>query len=68
MYKRVLLKLSGEALAADRGFGVDVAKLYEISKEIAAVLDLGGNNETVDFGGSGTVTDNGANATRTHAT
>ena len=27
MYKRVLLKLSGEALAADRGFGVDVGKL-----------------------------------------
>ena len=41
MYKRVLLKLSGEALAADRGFGVDVAKLHEISLEILAVRDLG---------------------------
>src|ERR1700689_3705203 len=41
MYKRVLLKLSGEALAADRGFGVDVAKLHEISQEILEVRELG---------------------------
>src|ERR1700684_987453 len=52
MYKRVLLKLSGEALAADRGFGVDVAKLYEISKEIAAVRDLGVEVAIVVGGGN----------------
>jgi uridylate kinase len=52
MYKRVLLKLSGEALAADRGFGVDVAKLYEISKEITAVRDLGVEVAIVVGGGN----------------
>src|SRR6201985_80338 len=41
MYKRVLLKLSGEALAADRGFGVDVAKLHGISMEIFSAHNLG---------------------------
>jgi uridylate kinase len=40
-YKRVLLKLSGEALAADRGFGVDSARIHEIAAEIREVHDLG---------------------------
>src|SRR6266702_722651 len=52
MYKRVLLKLSGEALAADRGFGVDVAKLHEISLEILAVRDLGVEVAIVIGGGN----------------
>jgi uridylate kinase len=52
MYKRVLLKLSGEALAADRGFGVDVAKLREISLEILAVRDLGVEVAIVVGGGN----------------
>jgi uridylate kinase len=52
MYKRVLLKLSGEALAADRGFGVDVAKLHEISMEILAVRDLGVEVAIVVGGGN----------------
>jgi uridylate kinase len=52
MYKRVLLKLSGEALAADRGFGVDVAKLHEISLEILAVRDLGVQVAIVVGGGN----------------
>src|ERR1700723_2755799 len=52
MYKRVLLKLSGEALAADRGFGVDVAKLHEISREILAVRDLGVEVAIVVGGGN----------------
>ena len=33
MYKRILLKLSGEALAAGRGFGVDVDTTRKISEE-----------------------------------
>src|SRR5580658_6416716 len=41
MYKRVVLKLSGEALAAGRGFGVDVTKIHEIAGEIAEVHSLG---------------------------
>jgi uridylate kinase len=52
MYKRVLLKLSGEALAADRGFGVDVAKLHEISLEILAARDLGVEIAIVVGGGN----------------
>jgi uridylate kinase len=52
MYKRVLLKLSGEALAADRGFGVDVAKLHEISMEILAVRDMGVEVAVVVGGGN----------------
>jgi uridylate kinase len=52
MYKRVLLKLSGEALAADRGFGVDVAKLHEISMEILAARDLGVEVAIVVGGGN----------------
>ena len=52
MYKRVLLKLSGEALAADRGFGVDVAKLHEISMEILAARDLGVEIAIVVGGGN----------------
>ncbi len=41
MYKRILLKLSGEALAAGRGFGVDVDTVHKISAEIAEVRKLG---------------------------
>ena len=41
MYKRILLKLSGEALAAGRGFGVDVDTVYQISSEIAEVRSMG---------------------------
>jgi uridylate kinase len=52
MYKRVLLKLSGEALAADRGFGVDVAKMHEISMEILAARDLGVEVAIVVGGGN----------------
>jgi len=52
MYKRVLLKLSGEALAADRGFGVDVARLLEISQEILAVRELGVEVAIVVGGGN----------------
>jgi uridylate kinase len=52
MYKRVLLKLSGEALAADRGFGVDVARLQEISQEILEVRELGVEVAIVVGGGN----------------
>ena len=39
-YKRILLKLSGEALAADQGFGVDNARIHEIAAEIPEVHHL----------------------------
>ena len=41
MYKRVLLKLSGEALAAGRGFGIDAVFIHKVAEEIAAVHSLG---------------------------
>ena len=39
-FKRVLLKLSGEALAAKQGFGVDAAHIYGIAAELADVHAL----------------------------
>ena len=40
-YKRVLIKLSGEALAGERGVGIDIATVQEIAKELKEVHDLG---------------------------
>src|SRR5712672_114561 len=41
IFKRVLLKLSGEALAANQGFGVDPLRIHEIAAELADVHSLG---------------------------
>lgn len=41
VYKRILLKLSGEALASDKGFGVDNTRIFEIAEEIAEVHQTG---------------------------
>ena len=41
MYKRVLLKISGEALAAGKGFGIDAVFIHKVAAEIAAVHALG---------------------------
>ncbi|MGA7379828.1 MAG: UMP kinase [Terriglobales bacterium] len=41
VFKRILLKLSGEALAANQGFGVDTARMHEIAAELADVQSLG---------------------------
>lgn len=51
-YKRVLLKVSGEALMGDQGYGIDVSVTSRIAKELAAVhnndielcLVVGGGN------------------------
>ena len=40
-YKRILLKISGEALLGDKPYGVDPSVMYEIAKEIASVQELG---------------------------
>src|SRR5258706_46911 len=40
-FKRVLLKLSGEALAATQGFGVDPSRIHEVAAELADVHTLG---------------------------
>jgi uridylate kinase len=40
-YKRILLKLSGEALAGENGFGIDRERISEIAAEIAAAVRSG---------------------------
>lgn len=40
-YKRILLKLSGEALAGRSGFGIDVAEAETIASRIKEVYDMG---------------------------
>jgi len=51
-FKRILLKLSGEALAAGQGFGVDNTRVHEIAAEIAAVHRLGVDIAIVVGGGN----------------
>jgi uridylate kinase len=52
MYKRVVLKLSGEALAGTRGFGLDAEKVAETAAEIADVHALGVEIALVVGGGN----------------
>ncbi len=40
-YRRILLKLSGESLMGDRGYGVDPEVLTHFSNEVASVHSLG---------------------------
>ena len=40
-YKRILLKLSGEALMGDRSYGIDPKRLSEYAKEIKQVVEKG---------------------------
>ncbi len=40
-YKRVLLKLSGEILAGEKGFGIDPATINKLVGEIGSVCQLG---------------------------
>jgi uridylate kinase len=41
MYKRIVLKISGEALAGARGFGLDAQKVADITAELAEIHALG---------------------------
>ena len=52
VFKRILLKLSGEALAANQGFGVDPLRIHEIAAEIAEVQKLGVEIAIVVGGGN----------------
>lgn len=51
-YGRILLKLSGEALAGDRGYGIDPAVLSGLATEIKEVLELGVQVAVVIGGGN----------------
>ena len=41
LYRRVLLKLSGEVLAGDLGFGIDPAKAAYLANEVKSIHELG---------------------------
>ena len=51
-YKRVLLKLSGEALLGDRAFGIDPAYVRYLAEEIRGVHELGVQTAIVIGGGN----------------
>jgi uridylate kinase len=51
-YKRVLLKLSGEALAGKSGFGIDVDEAESIASRVKEVCDLGVEVSIVIGGGN----------------
>lgn len=51
-YKRVLLKLSGEALMGERQYGIDPKRLAEYAKDIKEVLDSGVEVALVIGGGN----------------
>ncbi len=40
-YNRIILKLSGEALAGDRGFGINPPVIKNVAQEIKDIFDLG---------------------------
>ncbi|MBI4690495.1 MAG: UMP kinase [Nitrospirae bacterium] len=51
-YKKILLKLSGEVLMGERGFGIDPTTVDYIAKEIKKVVNLGAEISIVIGGGN----------------
>lgn len=51
-YKRVLLKISGEALAGEQGFGIDVSALKEVVENVAELKNMGVEVAIVIGGGN----------------
>lgn len=51
-YKRVVMKLSGEALAGEKGFGIDPQTMKKIAKEVEEVHALGAELAIVVGGGN----------------
>ncbi len=51
-YQRILLKLSGEALAGEQGYGIDPEVITSIAGEIKEVVDLGVQVALVIGGGN----------------
>ncbi|HEV3312299.1 MAG TPA: UMP kinase [Chloroflexota bacterium] len=51
-YRRVLLKLSGEALMGEQGFGLDSSVVREIAQEVAVVRSWGAQVALVVGGGN----------------
>ncbi|HEY0605215.1 MAG TPA: UMP kinase [Herpetosiphonaceae bacterium] len=69
-YKRALLKLSGEALAGERGFGVDANIVQFIAREVESMQALGAEVAVVVGGGNfwrgGTAIAEGMDAPQAH--
>ena len=51
-FKRVLIKLSGEALAGEKGFGVENKRIHSLAAELAEVHAIGGELAIVVGGGN----------------
>ncbi len=51
-YKRVLLKLSGEALMGDRGFGIDPVTVWNIARQLKRIVESGVQVAVVVGGGN----------------
>jgi uridylate kinase len=51
-YRRVLLKISGEALAGERGFGIEPRVVDQITDEIQALVEMGVSLGIVIGGGN----------------
>jgi uridylate kinase len=52
VYRRVLLKLSGEALMGEQAFGIDPAVTTQIAKEVGEIQQLGVQTAVVIGGGN----------------
>jgi len=52
VYKRILLKLSGEVLAGKAGYGIDGGMLDYLAKEVQSVVELGTQVAIVIGGGN----------------
>lgn len=52
VYKRILLKLSGESLMGDNNFGLDPAVISRYAQEIKAIVDMGVEVAVVIGGGN----------------
>lgn len=66
-YKRVLLKISGEALAGKNGFGLDEQTIAHISENIKKIVDMGVQVSIVVGGGNIWRGRSGENMDRTRA-
>lgn len=51
-YKRILLKLSGEAMAGEQGFGLDFDTVLKVCKEVKECADMGVEVAVVVGGGN----------------
>ncbi|MFC2060438.1 UMP kinase [Chloroflexota bacterium] len=51
-YRRIMLKLSGEALAGKAGYGIDAATLTKVARQIKGIMDMGIEVAVVVGGGN----------------